>query len=161
MQVFSCSRDARVSIKIPVTDLVLHGRDGAVRHPVHCVGQWSDRGQSTARQGRAARLLHLRCRHMLGRAAFVTQVLKNADDTATQKGVSRGSVLSVRDQCCPFGVSLSLSSAKHNKVPNAKKSSCAGRMGGGVPTEGWGGQTRGWASRHLQRQSQKTTGGRT
>lgn len=85
MQAFCCSRDARVPIKIPVTDLVLHGRDGAVRHPVHCVGQWSDRGQSTARHGRAARLLHLRCRHMLGRAAFVAQVLEHADDTTAKK----------------------------------------------------------------------------
>lgn len=74
-------------MKKNVTDLVLHRRDGAIRHPVHLVGQRSDKVQFPMRHGRAACLVHLRCRYMLGLAALVTQVLERADDKT--KGLAR------------------------------------------------------------------------
>lgn len=86
------------SLVITVTDLVLHGCNGAVRHPVHLVGQRRRKGQSPTRRGRAARLLDLRCRSILGLAAFVAQVLERAQHKNRR---TKDSALSIRGQCCP------------------------------------------------------------
>ena len=69
-------------------------------------------------RGRAARLLHLRCRHVLRLAALVPQVLESAGDKG--KRAQRGQFRSIGVSISPLGVSvvraIAIPRARYGKV---------------------------------------------